>query len=193
MSKVRVRIPLMSKVRVRIPPCQPTLEYTIMVDIYDGLYVGDDTDYEKIKSNSDWRSARMCKYGPDGHQQTLGYKSLSAPKGKNYLSAEKDNRLAVNILDLDDPQMIPFECIKIALDYIKEQLEKGKKVLVACNSGHSRGPSTGMAFLRSIGELPYHFIKSENIYKVLYPNYDPGIGIRQLLREHWGDLQDMEV
>jgi hypothetical protein len=156
------------------------------------VWVGDDADYEKIKNDLEWRSARMCKYGPGGHQQTLGYNSLAAPKGKNYLSVAKDNRLAVNIIDMEDPNMIPFECVKLALDYVKDQLGKGKKVLIACNSGHSRGPSTGLAFLRSIGELPYHFIKAENVYKVLYNKYDPGLGIRQVLKDHWGDLENME-
>jgi len=42
-----------------------------MVDIYDGLYVGDDADYEKIKSNSDWRSAE-CVNMVGRHQQLLG-------------------------------------------------------------------------------------------------------------------------
>jgi hypothetical protein len=135
----------------------------------------------------------MCKFGPGGHKESLGYTTMAAPKGKNYLSVTKDNRLAVNIIDMEDPNMIPFDCVKIALDYIKAQLENGKKVLVACNSGHSRGPSTGLAFLRSIGDMPYHFIKAENIYKVLYPKYDPGMGMRQLLRDYWGDLENLEI
>lgn len=164
-----------------------------MQEIYTHLYVGDDSDYEKIKDNSDWRSARMCKFGPGGHKESLGYTSMAAPKGKNYLSVIKDNRLAVNIIDMEDPNMIPFDCIKVALDYIKEQLVKGKKVLVACNSGHSRGPSTGLAFLRSIGDMPHHFVKAENIYKVIYTKYDPGMGIRQVLKDHWDELKDREI
>lgn len=154
------------------------------------VWVGDDADYEKIKDKSDWKSARMAKYGPGGHQQTLGYHTLSAPKGKNYLSKVADNRIAINIIDMEDPGMIPFECITIALDYIKEQLEAGFNVLVACNSGHSRGPSTGLAFLRNIGEMPHNFHMSERIYHTLYSKYDPGQGIRQVLRSHWTELGD---
>lgn len=164
-----------------------------MEQIYDNVWVGDDTDYEKIESNKDWRSVRMCKYGPGGHQQTLGYSSLAAPKGKNYLSVEAGNRIAINIIDMEDPNMIPFECIKLGLDYAKKQLEDGKKVLFACNSGHSRGPSTGLAFLRSIGDMPHNFHKSETIYRTLYRKYDPGMGMRQQLRSHWAELQDLEI
>jgi hypothetical protein len=164
-----------------------------MEQIYDNVWVGDDTDYEKIESNKDWRSVRMCKYGPGGHQQTLGYSSLAAPKGKNYLSVEAGNRIAINIIDMQDPNFIPFECIKLGLDYAKKQLEDGKKVLFACNSGHSRGPSTGLAFLRSIGDMPHNFHKSETIYRTLYRKYDPGMGMRQQLRSHWAELQDLEI
>ena len=156
------------------------------------LYVGDDLDYEKIKDNNDFRSARMAKYGPGGHQQSLGYTSLAAPKGPDYLWVIKPNRIAVNIIDMEDPRMIPFECITVALKYIKLQLDKGKNVLVACNSGHSRGPSTGLAFLRSIGEMKQNFHMSERVYHTLYRRYDPGMGMRQLLREHWSELDGLD-
>ena len=157
------------------------------------IWVGDDNDYLKIKDNPEWKSCRMAKYGPGCHKDTLGYTSAAAPQGKNYLSVETRNRMAVNVLDLDDPNMVPFECFKIALDYAKKQLDNGFKVLLACNSGHSRGPSTGLAFLRSIGELPYHFVKSERIYRTLYPRYSPGMGVRQVIKEHWKELDRMEL
>jgi hypothetical protein len=164
-----------------------------MEEIYTNIYVGDDLDYEKIKDKPDWAAARMCKYGPGGHQQTLGYTTLAAPKGKNYLSVEKDDHIAINIIDMEDPNMIPFECITKALDYIKKKMDEGKKVLIACNSGHSRGPTTGLMFLRAIGDMPYHFVKSEQIYRTLYPKFDPGMGMRQVARSHWAELDRMEL
>ncbi len=164
-----------------------------MEEIFTNVYVGDDLDYEKIKGKSEWVAARMCKYGPGGHQQTLGYTTLGAPKGKNYLSIEKDDHLAVNIIDMEDPNMIPFECITTALDYIKKKLDEGKKVLIACNSGHSRGPTTGLMFLRAINEMPHNFHISERIYRTLYPKYNPGMGMRQIARSHWADLDRMEL
>lgn len=156
------------------------------------VYVGGDVDYEKIKDKDNWKSARMCKEGPGGHRDTVGYESKGAPKDKNYLAVRVKNRIAVNIIDPNDPNLIPFECIKLALDYIKEQLDKGFNVLVACNMGHSRGPSTGLAFLRSIGDMPHNFHTSETIYKGIYNKYDPAMGIRQVLRSHWTELDNME-
>jgi len=155
--------------------------------------VGDDSDYKKIEKESNWRSARMCKYGPGGHKETLQYTTPGAPKGKNYLSVEADNRIAINIIDVDDPNIIPFKCIKLALDYVIRQLNDGKNILIACNQGESRGPSTGLAFLRSIGDMPHNFHQSEKIYKGIYPKYDPGMGIRQVMRSHWSELDNMEI
>lgn len=157
------------------------------------VYVGDDLDYEKIRNNKDFKSCRMCKFGPGSHKETLGYTSNAAPKGKNYLSVEANNRIAINIIDMEDPNMIPFECIKLALDYAKKWLDRGKNILIACNSGHSRGPTTGLMFLRSIGDMPHHFVKSENIYRTLYRKYDPGAGMRQMARSNWSALENSEI
>ena len=165
-----------------------------MHEVYDNLYIGGDKDYEQVKGKEGWSCLRCCKYGPGGHQQILGYKTRGAPKGPDYLWAMKGkNLMALNILDLDDPNMIPFEAIKHGLDFIKERLDAGDKVLVACNSGHSRGPTTGLMFLRAIGDMPYHFVKAENIYKTLDPMFDPGMGMRQIARSHWSELDRMEL
>ena len=164
-----------------------------MEEIYNNVWVGDDTDYEKIKDKKDWKSVRMCKFGPGGHKETLGYETMGAPKGKNYLSVEAPNRIAINIIDMDDPNFIPWECITTALDYAKKQLDKGFKILIACNAGHSRGPTTGLCFLRAIGDMPHNFATSERIYRTLYKKYDPGMGMRQVARSHWSDLDRMEL
>lgn len=157
------------------------------------IFVGNDFDYEKIENRKDFRSCRMCKYGPGGHQQTLGYHTLAAPQGKNYLSVKTDNRIAINIIDMEDPNFIPWDCILAALKYAKKEMDNGNNVLIACNSGHSRGPTTGLMFLRAIGQMPHNFVGSERIYRTLYRNYDPGMGMRQVARSHWADLDRMEL
>jgi hypothetical protein len=154
------------------------------------LYVGRDEDYEKHKNDPEFRFARCCKYGPGGHQQTLGYKTLAAPKDSNYLWVKRPNRIALNLIDQDDPGFIPEECIEKALEYIKDQLDAGKKVIVCCNSGHSRGPTTALLFLRTIGEMPHSFVIAERIYRTLYPPYSPGQGMRQRARQMWDKLEN---
>lgn len=158
-----------------------------MEEVVNNLYVGGDTDFEKIAHRTGWSALRVCKYGPGGHQQTLGYKTLAAPKGPHYLWAGKGNLLALNAVDLDDPHFVSEEMVNKGLDFIATRLSEGDKVLVACNQGQSRGPTLALLYMRRIGELPYNFIQAERIFRTIYPPYAPAQGMRQYARTHWGD------
>ena len=156
--------------------------------------MGSDADYLRIANKEDWSTLRCCKYGPGGHQQLLGYRTLGAPKGANYLvySPKGNPRLlALNMIDGDDPHFFDPQMIKQGLDFIQDQLDKGQKVLIACNHGHSRGPIVALMYLRAMGDLPYAFVQAENIFKGIYSHYDPGIGMRQFARTHWSTLARM--
>lgn len=161
-----------------------------MEQVIHNLYIGSDEDYEKLALRPGWFTLRCCKEGVGGHRATLGYKEQSAPKGANYLSATTGSRMALNFIDPHDPAFIPKKMVEAGLAFIDEHLSAGDKVLVACNKGHSRGPTTAMLYLRSIGELPHNFIASERIFRTLYHPYDPGIGARQFARSHWNEFND---
>jgi hypothetical protein len=161
-----------------------------MTDILPDLYVGGDAAFEKVKDKDNWRTLRCCKYGPGGHQQSLGYTTLGAPKGPDYLVVVKKNRMALNFIDVADPHLIPVEMVMTGLKYVNSQLRSGHKVLIACNEGHSRGPTTGLLYLRATGELPGNFVHSERIYRTLYPEYSPGIGARQFAKQNWDTFKD---
>jgi hypothetical protein len=156
-----------------------------MEEVYPRLWVGDDEDYSKVKDRPNWSILRACKYGPGGHQDTLGYHTLAAPEGKNKYWVKRGNRLALNLLDLDDPNFISLPMVDAALAFIGERLASGDKVLAACNHGHSRGPTIALLYLRSIGEMPYNFVWAEKIYRVIYSKYEPAQGIRQFARMNW--------
>lgn len=158
-----------------------------MEDVLDRLWVGGDPDFNRVKGRDGWSYLRTCKYGDGGHQDLLGYHTLGAPKGPNYLWYRRGRNLALNVLDLDDPNFVSKDMIDKGLAFIDERLKAGDKVLIACNAGKSRGPTTAMLYMRSIGELPYNFIKAERIFRTLYPHYDPGQGMRQFARTHWSD------
>ena len=166
-----------------------------MEEIYPRIYVGGDEDYLKVRGKEGWSWLRCAKYGPDGHKELLGYTTPGAPPGPNYLFFRKNKKLmALNLLDLPDPNMIPFKCIKTGLEFVKERLDSGDKTIICCNGGHSRGPTTGLMFLRSIGDMPHNFHMSERVYHTLYHKYDPGMGMRQVAREHWSELaNNMEL
>lgn len=161
-----------------------------MERIIGNLFVGSDKDYELVKDKKDWSVLRTCKEGTGGHRDTLGYTAQSAPKGKNYLFVDGLNHRALNFIDPDDPNFIPLEMIKKGLDFINKRLEQGDKVLIACNKGESRGPTTAMLYLRSIGELEGNFHHSENVFRTLCPTYNPGIGMRTFASQNWAGLKD---
>lgn len=160
------------------------------MEVLTNLYVGGDTEYARIKDKPDWRTLRCCKYGPGGHQDTLGYHSLSAPKGPDYLSVVRGHRMSLNFIDAQDPNFIPLKMIETGLEYIDREMKAGHKVLVACNSGHSRGPTTAMLYMRAIGELPGSFSTSERVYHTLYHHYDPGVGVRHFARSNWSHFDN---
>ena len=157
-----------------------------MEKVLNGMWVGGDTDYNKIKDRPEFYALRCCKDGPGGHKETLGYNTRSAPKGPDYLAVVSGRRMALNYIDNDDPNYIPEEMIKKGLRYIDEQLKAGHKILVACNAGHSRGPTMAMLYMRSIGELPYNFAQGQRIFHGLYSHYDPDIGVHTFAKQHWG-------
>lgn len=159
-----------------------------MEEVYPNLYVGSDIDVPRAQAKN-FSICSVCKEGPNGHRSVLKYNTLGAPKGKEYLIARRGKHLALNVIDIDDPEYIHDEPINAALSFIDERLKAGDKVLVHCNQGHSRGPTTAMMFLRSIGDLPDRYYMAYKIFKTLYPKYDPAQGMKQYSKSHWATLK----
>lgn len=159
-----------------------------MKQVFDNLYVGGDQDFDKLHLVKGWSFLRCCKFGPGSHKEILGYDTQAAPEGKNKFTVRKGNVLALNMLDLDDPNYVDPGMIQSGLDFIKQRLDAGDKVLIACNHGVSRGPTVALMFLRTLGDFPYGFMQSERIFRGIYHQYDPGIGINQFARQHWASL-----
>ena len=153
------------------------------------LFVGGDVRRQR-SSEKRLCIVSACKDGPYGHRNALGYTSLGAPKGHTYYHVSRGKRMVLNLIDVDDPHFVPEEAVFPALHFINKHLKAGDKVLVHCNAGMSRGPSIALAYLRSIGEMPYSFRTAEKIFKSLYPAYSPGNGMRMFVRAHWQQLKD---
>jgi hypothetical protein len=157
-------------------------------EIYPRVYVGDDLAYERLKNKDNWSFLRCCKYGAGGHQQTLGYNTLAAPEGREHFVVKRGHLMALNMLDLDDPNFVDPKMVQAGLDFAKEELLSGRKVLIACNQGKSRGPTMGLMFLRSIGDMPHAYLMSQRMYHTIYDAYDPSQGINQFARMAWTSL-----
>lgn len=158
-----------------------------MENIIKGLYLGSDKDVPAAKERGYARLC-CCKDGIDSHRSMLGYQTMGAPKGKDYLSARTGDVMALNLIDVDDPEMIPDEVLDTGLRFIKELQESGRKLLVHCNAGHSRSATLVLMYLRAADGMPDSFLAAEKKFRSLYHLYDPGVGMRAHARTRWRDL-----
>lgn len=158
-----------------------------MIEVYKNLFVGNQDDYEfKVKREEGWVIVHACK--DPYHRRLLGYTGRGAPKSHpEYLFAERGTRLFLNLIDVDSPIYIRKEIIDKALDFIDNALSSGRKCLVHCNQGESRSPSISLLFLAMQGVLSNDFIKAEEEFRAIYPNYSPRNGIREFIRSNWDE------
>lgn len=162
-----------------------------MREIIKNLYCGDEADYTYIENFAP-RSAlensaivHACK--EPYHRQFVGYTTRGCPKDSpEYLWAERGNRLALNIVDAPKSEFFDKSMIGKALDFIDEKLNAGMEVLVHCNQGESRSPSIILLYLIKHGIIKGDtFEDCEAEFMKVYPEYNPGAGIRGFLKEHW--------
>ncbi|RKH06112.1 phosphatase [Corallococcus sp. CA053C] len=158
-----------------------------MVEIWPGLNIGSESDYEqKVRHLDGWSVVHACK--DPYHRQALGYSGRGAPKEHpEYLIARRNNRLILNLVDVADPAFIPKECVDAAIDFTSEALTGGRKVLIHCNQGGSRAPSIGLLYL--IARTPcigaQSFVDAEAEFRALYPAYAPARGVQEFARQRF--------
>jgi hypothetical protein len=159
-----------------------------MIKIIHNLFCGDKYDVLKALEQN-FAVASMCKESNYGHRDLVGYSTLGCPQDSpNYYFIEKGKEFAANLIDVEDPTFIKSEVITPALKFIKKHYDKGEKVLIRCEGGESRGPTTTLMFLRSINEFPYSYKNAYKIMKTIYPKLDPGKGMEIYAKTHWNDL-----
>ena len=159
-----------------------------MKEISHNLFVGDQNDYErKVKGKEGWAIVHACK--EPYHREALGYRGRGAPKSDpEYLIAERENRLILNLIDPDNPKYIPKKIIDETLQFIDKILNKKKKVLVHCNKGQSRSPSIGLLYLAINDQISNKsFYKARKEFVSIYPSYNPALGIEKFLINNWDE------
>jgi hypothetical protein len=153
-----------------------------MREIYKNLYIGNEDDVPKAKERG-YAILSACKDGKVSHRQLLGYTSMGAPKGDDYLLARRPRHLYLNLIDGSDPAFVPDAILDAALSFITEKLDKGESVLVHCVEGRSRSASIGFLWLVKNGKLPANYNASARQFQKLYPDYDPSDGIRLAVKK----------
>jgi len=159
-----------------------------MEKVIDRIYSGGDEGVERAKAR-DMSRVCACKDGPDGHRAMLGYTTLGAPQGSEYLYASRGHWFAMNVVDNDDPDMIANDIIFATIRWAKKEYDAGRTLYFHCNHGHERGPVTAMMFMRAIGEMPYPFTVAKRMMKGLYSKLDMrASGMMYKARELWNEL-----
>lgn len=156
-----------------------------MIEVYPNLFVGNEADARTVLHTPGWYVVHACK--EPFHRQALGYTGRGAPKDHpEYLVAERDGRLILNLVDAANPAYIPKEVIDAALAAIHQNISQSK-VLVHCNQGMSRSPTIALLYLLKHTKKLIFKNLSDILeeFKVLYPTYNPAGGMTGFIEKYW--------
>jgi hypothetical protein len=158
-----------------------------MREVYNGLWCGDDKSYAPTITTGEWAEVFAAK--EPMHRHMVGYTSRGCPKDSPYyFFIERGNVLALNIVDAPDPIFFDKGMIDKALDFIGQKLSEGRSVQVRCNEGRSRSASICLLYLIKHGIIKGNtFEDCEALFMQIYPEYNPGAGIRGFIKEHWSE------
>lgn len=162
-----------------------------MENIIRGIYVGSDKDVAEAERRG-YAILACCKDGINSHRSVLGYTTMAAPKGKDYLFVRKGDLMALNLIDVENPHLIPTEVIEAGIKFVREMAEKKKTVLIHCNAGRSRSSTICLLYLRSIGEFPQPINRAMKMFKTIYEPFSPSHGMEVKLRELWDEIVPKE-
>jgi predicted protein tyrosine phosphatase len=160
-----------------------------MVEITTNLFIGNQQDYESVvRYQPGWYVIHACK--EPYHRQVLGYTGRAVSKDHpEYLMAFRENRLILNLVDVDNINFISPDIINTALKTIDDNIPT-KKVLVHCNQGQSRSAIIGLLYLAQKGILKSQsFEEAEKEYFNRYPIYFPAKGIRDFAKINWSNYR----
>lgn len=166
-----------------------------MIEIYPNLFVGSAADLIHADNgvggvNAGWFVISAAR--DPWHRELLGYTGRGAPKDHpEYLIAERDRRLILNLVDAPDPAYIRNEIVTAAMDRIDAEFEVGNNVLLHCNQGNSRAPTLALLWLRFHCKTTSPFLRlmsyddAAKAFRDLYPTFEPGNGMEGYARAAW--------
>ena len=157
-----------------------------MIEIEKNLYVGNAMDYEfDVKNQDGWAIVHACK--EPYHRKAVGYGLLDCSKNDpEYFVAYRGDRLMLNLLDVPNPKRVHSIAVDAAIEFIDENLAKGKRVLLHCSAGMSRSAGIGLLYLAHLGKFPgMDFLKAQRKYRSIYPPYAPARGMVGYMMKNW--------
>jgi predicted protein tyrosine phosphatase len=159
-----------------------------MIEVYPGLFIGSRLDYETfVSGQAGWGIVHACR---SYHQMAVGYRLWGVSRRHpDYLAAQRENRLALCLIDFPFTVPLRKEMIERALDFIDSMRAQGRKVLVHCVYGRSRSPSIVLLYMAArLQALPVDSLEvAEERFRAIYTPYKPNRAIRGHLRRYWGE------
>lgn len=165
-----------------------------MRQVLNGLYVGtiEDVEFAKQAGMSILGACKEPLHRKNARLQGAnfdGYRGRSMAKTEpEYLYAEREHALYLNLIDAREAKYIPDEIINKALDFIDKELREGRNILIACNQAESRSPSIVLMWMIKCG----YFHECETFEDVVnsftdgyYYRYNPGDGMKAYVEKFW--------
>lgn len=174
-----------------------------MIEVFPNLFVGSQNDLIHADSgigivSPGWYVISAAK--EPWHREALGYAGRAAEKDHpEYLIAERERRLILNLVDAPDPAYIRTEIIDKALETIDSALANGDKVLLHCNQGQSRAPTIALLWLRFHCPVTEPFLAQMEFNDALaamdrrYPGFNPAAGMLGFARTAWDEARDSVI
>lgn len=158
----------------------------MLVNVQENLYVGDQTEDGKIDTIFALNAIVYAAKEP-WHRNELGYTTKAAPKDDpDYYWAERGNMLMLNMVDAPKPEFFDKRMIDKALDYIEQKQKEMYRVIILCNQGQSRSASLALLHLIRQGIITGDTLEDCEVqFLRVYPNYNPGEGMRGFVKLHW--------
>lgn len=168
-----------------------------MTKIVDHIFIGV-VDEVRLAQQSGFSILGACKNPLHRQHAKLsgaseeGYVGKAMPKDEpEYLFAERDHALYLNLIDARDVNYIPDEVINKALEFIDKEIADGRDVLIACNKAQSRSPSIALMWMMKSGK--YDGILQNGIFTEIYfdfslrvyLDYNPSNGMKEYVRKFW--------
>lgn len=158
-------------------PSSPLLEFH--TEVSPGLWVGPDVGY--FEPCEGWSVLSAAK--DPWHREMVGYGSPGAAKGGEFFAARRGNHMALNFINVrklgpNGETYVAPEVVNQAMGFLEERIGAGDKVLIHCNEGNSRAPFLAYLYMRQKG-----LVDSVESFKAVCPEFEPGAGITQYLKE----------
>lgn len=154
-----------------------------------GIYVGSQADFLELEAKgaeelARWHVLHACK--EPHHRDFLGYTERAAPKiSPEYLVARRDNRLALNMIDVANKAYLPQELFDAAVAFVDEAIAAARPILIHCNQGHSRGPTIALYVLNQKGVVRGPLDEALEQFRADYPDFAPAQGCADFLADSW--------